>query len=303
MSTFELWLYCLVTMHAGLWLVCLQSGVELKDIAIATLIGVGGGVLAFVPGKHEVGYDTYAHFMTYPFVAFMVSFVAIFVRHRDVICRKMTEGDLFLLSLSLLYMISPWHTPHKVIGCLALIPTLCVFWFAATVRPVGQRLVILLSLWSLILTGIFCVEQFVPCFHYISDHWKTIDPKQYGEFFEFTSGVVLTSATGVVFLASILPLIALIRGRGESSESYHERLQRTDMPFIRSRILTLQIPVAVILLITLIHGLPLLANWYFEFVSYPVAMGYAMLISPVLTFALANFLVRAPTGAQKPYKS
>lgn len=66
------------------------------------------------------------------------------------------------------------------------------------------------------------------------------------------------------------------------------------MAFTANRISQLRLPLPVVFLILVVHGVPLFLNWYWQLLNYSTMLGYAMLVSPTLTVGLADWMIPPP---------
>lgn len=287
MSSNQWWFFHFGALVLGYWLAILPQRISVSDGLKYLCFGLLFGLFILLPGKSERNYDIYYHLQMYPFAAFLVAAGIVVTHQRESMSRKMTEGDLFLLTLSLIYLISPLRLDHRIIACVAAIPSLIVLFFAFTKASPSQGFQLFLGIWSLLLTGIFCVEQIAPSISMLhSAHHNTW--WEFGDYLDLFGAMALAGATCVFLASSLLPLFALMRNKHEERYEWKRRLREEELPFLRGRVFARDIPTKIILFITLVHGGPLLLNYNFEFASYPLVMGYALLVSPPLTFALAN---------------
>lgn len=273
----------------GYWLAIIPRGISIGDGFKFLAAGFSFGLLFLLPGRNERNYSFFGHLQIYPFVAFGMAAFFLVGTKREELSRRVTEGDLFLLTLSLLYLISPMRLDHKIIGVLAILPSIVVLYFAFTRDSLGRLDQLFFGIWSLVISAIFCLEQIVPSLVTLV---KANDQSvlEFDELFDLFATLILAGMTFVYLCSALVPIIKLLRDKHENRQDYDRRMKEDALPFLRARVLSTQVPVRVILFILLVHGGPLLLNYRYEFVSYPLALGYALIFSPLVTFGLANRL-------------
>ena len=287
-NIFGTWYFQLFCFYSGFFLVCFQRRVSIKNSSTYLLAGLAGGFFAFWPDKHENVYSFTTHLGHYPFVSLLVSGLAFIFLEREKFYSVQSEGDIFIYTLSFLYYISPWETYHKVLAGIGALPVMLVLYCAFSDRPLSPKLRLGLSFWVLILTVIYCSTQIFTS----GVDLATISVKDPGilTVLSYWAGLALTTACGIYLVGSLIPLFTFLKGKGESKYSYENRLADEEQ-FLESRVLSKQVPLRAILFISIVHGVPLLMNWYFQFVPTGMATSYAMIISPGLTFRASRFFI------------
>lgn len=287
------WIFFATTLILGLYFAFLQRGLSLFETSKLILIGWGLGLAGLLPARGEHIYHFAEHWRAYPFIATVTATYGAVALKRNQFCARLSEGDLFLLTLSLVYLLSPCRWDHVAIGFLAFTPSLLIVLVIFGVISPSKRIRTALGAWALCLTGIFCLEQIVAGVREFAEY-PTIARSDLWSLIDLGSIVVFSTAAFVYGTASLLPLTVLLRRKKASDDEYERSLQKDKVAFLRSRFITTKNPPKAILFITIIHGGPLLANWYFGFVSYPAALGYALALSPAITYNLAGRVFPPP---------
>ncbi|MGE3683920.1 MAG: hypothetical protein AB7G93_19545 [Bdellovibrionales bacterium] len=223
------------------------------------VFGLVFGLTSLLPGKHERNYSFFDHLATYPIGVIAFATIVAFVAFRDEVSLRLHEGGIFLMNLSLIYLLSPWHGIHKVVALVALLPTIFVAICAFFTFHLSDRDRFALGLWGMLMSIVFSIQQVLNGLPGLRERVSVLG----GDVLAYLSywiHVSLLAGSFVLMMTNLMPIIGLLRGKSESQQEYLNRLKQ-EKHFIRSCILETQIPTRVTLFITFVHGLPLLANW------------------------------------------
>jgi hypothetical protein len=251
--------------------------------------GLIAGIGAFFPDKTDGKfYNLSAHLAHYPFISFLISCIAIILNERENFYTIQSEGAIYLSTLTFLYYVSPWQTYHKVIAVLGVAPSLFTIYCAFFDYELKERARFWLAIWTLILTIIYSLTQL---FYGATDLASiSVQETSVLKYLTYWAGFTLTAASGIYFVGAVIPLLQLSKGKNESSYAYEIRLAQQEK-FLESRVLSSDTSIRAILFITIVHGVPLLMNWYYKFLPHSIATSYAMIISPSVTYGLSKWFL------------
>ncbi|MGZ3690262.1 MAG: hypothetical protein ACXVAX_02090 [Pseudobdellovibrio sp.] len=286
------WYFKFFAFTCGYLLVCVQRKVPFATMAAAFGAGLLGGLVIFWPDKHEQIYSLSEHLSRYPYASLVTMAVVLIVIYKDKFYAQYSEGDVYLLTISFLYYLTPWHLYHKILAVIGVVPVLIVFYSALSAAKMTKTLRLLLAGWTFLLGIIYSLTQI---FYNLTDlaELNNVQATEHFKALSYWAGLVLTAASGLYFISLLYPVLELARGKYESDHAYKLRLAQEEIPFFENRILSSQVPLRAILLISLLHGLPLLLNWYYQMVPHPMACSYAMLFSPAITFKINRLFKQA----------
>lgn len=138
---------------AGILLQC--TLLVLPDVRTARgvrryLFAFGIGLLGFVPGKHEVGYDTAFHLLGYFFVFAMATFWLF----KERLMPRVSESSVFVRSLVFWYLLLSVQSGEisPAVMAVAAVPTAVTLAVAFSVRTWGFRTKLFLYVWFLVVT-------------------------------------------------------------------------------------------------------------------------------------------------------
>jgi hypothetical protein len=250
------------------------------------------GLLIFGPGKHEHHYSFLEHLERYPLAVFMTSSFFLFIRERDHFYAVQSEGAIYLYTLTFFYYISPLETYHLILGAIGIGPALFAIYCAFSSKALSAASRFWLSIWVLLLTLIYCSTQLIA--GSIDLATISVRPTGFITAVAYWAGFTLLAACGIYLFGAVMALISLLPTKGKNETALAvQRRKEENQKFVESRILSEQTPVKVILFISIVHGVPLLMNWYYLFLPHSMAVSYAMIVSPPLTYGLSRLFLRS----------
>lgn len=256
----------------GFWWVCHQKKIDGLTILTSLFGGLVVGIAAVLGLKFYAHDSMINHLPLLPFAALIGATCALWGQAREALSQPAGRDDVYALTLSFVYFLTPWADSLVKIGTVLGGPALLVLLICWSPKALGPRLRGTLMFWSIAISIVMGV-------HSLWSSPESILPRENvaGEVAAAVTWIKTSlQASGFVFLAlNILPLFSWISG----SSAAPDQGDRAHEDGISAKML---------LIFTLLHGVPLLVNWKLHLFSYAAMLDFSLAWTPIFAAAVAK---------------
>ena len=269
-------LYHALGFTLGYWWICHQLKIEPAKVLRSLL---GGFILGFA-GLYAMKYNSQVSWASQlsplPVAGLLGAVVLLWAQAREQLAQKIDRDSVYLLTLTFMYFFSPFKGEFKIIGLLCAAPCLLVLLFCFNKKHIESSEKVGLMFWTMLVSLTIGLQQLWSSPESLVPVKKGLQGMSTGS---YTLSAALAAAGLVTLAFSLIPFIDWFRGwiLGGPSAADHEMMNDT-------------FSVRRTLVLTCVHGLPLLANWKFQFCTRETMVGFALVWSPMLSAMLADAL-------------
>ena len=155
-----------ITLFIGVIVESFRICKDWKIVAKNFLISYLASFLSFLPGKRERVYNFETHIMLWPYVFLLVFSLLFFIRYKEKITAKLTEGITLLLSISMLYwcldvgLFSDFDNKFLVfLAVFVVFSSLASIFYILTDIELTKNHRLMLSIWSTIIILVFSIDN------------------------------------------------------------------------------------------------------------------------------------------------
>lgn len=262
----------------GFGWVASQKEIEFSKILLALMGGAALATAGLWAAAFHANDSFWNHLSLFSLSTVLGATLYLWFSSRELLTQKASGDSVYLLTLTLLYFVSPWQGIYRQVGWLAALP--CAFVVAVSFREkpfkTGGRVGLLF--WSMLvsLTIGFLQIWTSPDTYMPSSRLAMMSPRNWMQ-------ALLQSASLVGLALNLVPFFDWVR-ESLIGNPYAASHQVSSNAVSAKRRFYL----------TLFHAGPLLANVIFPFVSYEAMMTYALVWSPIVSGKLADAFGPAP---------
>ena len=158
--------FSVVFLSVGVIVESFRRSKDWKIIAKNFFISYLGSFFCFLPGKKERVYDFEKYIMQWPYAFLLVYSLLFFIRYKEKITAKLTEGITLLLSISMLYwcldvgLFSDFDNKFLVfLAVFVVFSSLASIFYILTDIELTKNHRLILSIWSAIIILVFSIDN------------------------------------------------------------------------------------------------------------------------------------------------
>ena len=264
----------------GFWWICHQKQVEFSQILRSLL----GGLILGAASLYALSFQAHEPFASrlhlLPVMTIGLATLVLWLQAREQLGQKMDQDAVYLLTLTFIYFFSPLQGVYRQVGLISALPCALVLLYCWFGKPLGTGGRVGLMFWAMIVSVIIGVQQM------LASPDALYPPKALAAGFSSGSyllSTALQAASFVMLAFNLLPVFEWCRELfGGVSYSTNQEVLSNSWSLKKAFFLTL------------FHGLPILMNWRYHFISYEWMMSYALVWSPILSSSMVEALFPTP---------